>query len=149
MTPTRKSVLVAVDFSEFSLSALETAREYVEAPSELCVVHVLPELSAAAPGAAWGGLDDAKRRRATEEALKEYVPAGYDGVQFRVAIGNPAREVARCAGEIGADLLVVASHGRTGFKRAMMGSVAEIIVRHAPCDVLVVHGGGLDQAKQA
>lgn len=140
MAVSRNTVLVALDFSEFALSALEAARQYVATASDICAVHVLPELSAAAPGVTWSVLDDNKRRRTTETALKDYIPAGFEGIRLCVAIGNPAREVARCAREVGADLLVVASHGRTGFKRAMMGSVAENIVRHAPCDVLVVHG---------
>ncbi len=139
MAIVRKTVLVAVDFTDFAFAALEAARECVESPANLCLVHVLPELSAAAPGAIWGTLDDDKRRRVTEETIMGHVPPGYDGIRCCVVIGNPGRQIARRAKEISADLLVLASHGRTGFGRALMGSVAESIVRYAPCDVFVVH----------
>ena len=52
--------------------------------------------------------------------------------------GRPDFEVCHCAQEWKASLLVIGTHGRTGLQRVLMGSVAEHIVRHAPCPVLVV-----------
>ena len=52
-------------------------------------------------------------------------------------MGDPAGEVVRLAGEEGAELIVMGTHGRTGLTRLLMGSVAEAIVRRAPCPVLV------------
>ncbi|REK09868.1 MAG: universal stress protein [Planctomycetota bacterium] len=52
--------------------------------------------------------------------------------------GDPAAEIVRVAKQEGADLIVMATHGRTGLRRALMGSVAEIVVRDAPCPVLTL-----------
>lgn len=52
--------------------------------------------------------------------------------------GRPDYEICQCAREWHASLLVIGSHGRTGLQRVLMGSVAEHIVRHAPCPILVV-----------
>ena len=56
---------------------------------------------------------------------------------FHIRAGRPFDEICRVAGEIEADLIVLATHGRTGWERALMGSTAEKIVRHAPCPVFV------------
>ena len=52
-------------------------------------------------------------------------------------MGDPAGEICRIAAEEGAELIVLGTHGRTGILRLLMGSVAESILRHAPCPVLV------------
>ena len=55
--------------------------------------------------------------------------------EHRLVMGNPAEEIVRLADEEGADLIVMATHGRAGFKRLLMGSVAEEVVRRAKCPV--------------
>jgi nucleotide-binding universal stress UspA family protein len=62
-------------------------------------------------------------------------------------VGDPARLVGRVARESGYDLVVVGTHGRRGLRRAVMGSVAERIVREAPCAVLVAHDGAWRAAR--
>jgi nucleotide-binding universal stress UspA family protein len=52
--------------------------------------------------------------------------------------GDPAAEIVRFAGDAGIDLIVMGTHGRTGLERLLMGSVAEKVMREAPCSVLVV-----------
>ncbi|HJT35858.1 MAG TPA: universal stress protein [Pirellulales bacterium] len=59
-------------------------------------------------------------------------------VEHRLVLGTPPEEIIRVAAEIHADLIVMGTHGRTGLSRALMGSVAEEVVRKAPCSVLVV-----------
>jgi nucleotide-binding universal stress UspA family protein len=59
-------------------------------------------------------------------------------VDKRIELGDVAPTVCRIADDVGADVIVVGSHGRTGFGRLFLGSVSEHIVRHAPCPVLVV-----------
>jgi len=56
----------------------------------------------------------------------------------RLASGVPFDQITRTAEELGADLIIIATHGRTGLKRALLGSTAENVVRHATCPVLVV-----------
>ena len=55
----------------------------------------------------------------------------------RLTMGNPAGEIVRIAAEVGAEMIVLGTHGRTGMSRLLMGSVAEAVVRRAPCPVLV------------
>ena len=57
-------------------------------------------------------------------------------VEHRLETGNPVSEIVRVAQETRADLIVMGSHGRTGLARLLMGSVAEHVVREAPCAVL-------------
>jgi nucleotide-binding universal stress UspA family protein len=59
-------------------------------------------------------------------------------VEYRVAEGDPAAEIIRLAGELGASLIVMGTHGRTGLGRLLMGSVAETVLRRAPCAVLTL-----------
>jgi nucleotide-binding universal stress UspA family protein len=63
-----------------------------------------------------------------------------------IAHGDAATEIVRVAQERGVDLIVIASHGRTGLGRILFGSTAESIVRHAPCPVLVVKRRQRDEA---
>ncbi len=62
------------------------------------------------------------------------------GVTFTpiLAGGHPKQEILNVAAAQGADLIVVGAHGRSALERALLGSVSEHVVRHAPCDVLVV-----------
>jgi nucleotide-binding universal stress UspA family protein len=57
-------------------------------------------------------------------------------VEYRVAEGEPATEINRLASEVKANLIVMGTHGRTGLGRLLMGSVAEAVLRRAPCPVL-------------
>lgn len=59
-------------------------------------------------------------------------------IEYRVADGDPAEEVVSEARVLGADLIVMGTHGRTGLSRLLMGSVAEAVLRRAPCPVLTL-----------
>ncbi len=59
-------------------------------------------------------------------------------VEYRVGDGDPATQVIRVASQLKADLIVMGTHGRTGLGRLLMGSVAEAVLRRAPCPVLTV-----------
>jgi nucleotide-binding universal stress UspA family protein len=76
-----------------------------------------------------------------KEALRARIPAehqGSDRVETLVAHGAAAPEILRIAAEKAASLIVIATHGRTGLLRLALGSVAERVVREAPCPVLVI-----------
>ncbi len=60
------------------------------------------------------------------------------GVMEFILTGSPATEIAKAAKEWPADVIVIGSHGRGGVPRALLGSVAEGVMRHAPCPVLVI-----------
>jgi len=63
-------------------------------------------------------------------------------VDARMVVGDPRAALLDAAGSEHVDLVVVGSHGRTGIKRLLLGSVATHVVTHAPCSVLVVREGG-------
>lgn len=84
------------------------------------------------------------RRDYNEEALTQLhdlVPQSFQGVwEAHVTSGEPADAIVRSAIELKADLIVMATHGRTGLQHVLLGSVAEKVVRHASCPVLTVRG---------
>ncbi|HJN10820.1 MAG: universal stress protein [Pirellulaceae bacterium] len=145
----RQRILVPIDFSEQSRTALSVALEIAGSNGQdpkgravgdlIAVIHVLPDLSPAEPGKLWNTVSPAPRIEHATTALKDWLKQGdqeLDAVE--VCIGDPATEICRAASERGADLIVLPSHGRTGMKRLLIGSVAERVVRLAPCPVLVL-----------
>lgn len=136
----KKNVVVPVDFSDESFAALDQALEMVDDPSHLQVVHVLADLSANEPGIVWGVVDKASRIQHVMKTFAERLTdEKYTGVNIKVVLGDPGHEIAEFAQQIGADLIVMPSHGRTGLKRLLIGSVAERVVRLAHCPILIVH----------
>jgi len=132
-------IIVGVDFSEASRSALTQAAAWAQRLEKpLLAVHVLqppapmlPEAQIALPDPAWlQAMEDHAR-----EHLKVWV-ADIPGAQAEVKWGSPAEELVALADPD--SLLVVAQVGHTGIERLLFGSTAARVVKHAPCDVLVV-----------
>lgn len=118
-------ILFPTDFSETAEEALRVAAEYARRlGGRLHVLHVV------VPGADW--LAQPRVEQLTR-GIEPAVP-----VVTTVAYGLPASAIVRYAEEHAIDLIVVGTHGRTGISRALIGSVAERIVRTAPCPVLTV-----------
>ena len=135
----KKLVLVPLDFSELSYSAIAPAREFVGAETALMLIHVLTPLHPADPAAMWNTLDDEQRKQKVKEFLAQKLgEMGYKQVKIEVAIGDPSTEIIDYAQEISADLIVLPSHGRKGISRFLLGSVTERVVRLSPCPVLVL-----------
>jgi len=76
--------------------------------------------------------------RVTKQAGEHLAAPGRLSVEIALREGDPRTAIVDAADEWPADLIVVGSHGRTGFKRLMLGSVAQSVVAHAPCSVEVV-----------
>ncbi len=135
----RKKVLVPVDFSDHSNQAVDEALQMVASPADITVVHVLPELSPLEPGEMWSTITDESRREHVVKALGERFAAdAYSGLHFAARIGSPGHEITQFADEIGADTIVIPSKGHSGLAHLLLGSVAERVVRHAPCPVVVL-----------
>lgn len=135
----KKTVVVPVDFSDEAFAALDTALELVADASHLHVVYVLPVLEPAEPGVIWATVDEPSRARHAEQALRERLSeAKVQGVQVAIQFGDPGHEITEYAEQQKADLIVLPSHGRTGLKRLLIGSVAERVIRLAHCPVLVL-----------
>ena len=134
-----KPVVVPFDFSEHSELALKRALSLVEKAEQLHVLHVLPFLIPTEPGVVWATIDDAHRIQHALETLTEAIDKlSISGVELEVRLGDPGQIACDRAEELGAELIVVGSHGRTGLTRMLLGSVAERVVRLAHCQVLVV-----------
>ena len=134
-----KTVVVPVDFSNESLAAVGTALDFASSPSDVHVVHVIPELNLAEAGVIWQEIDDTARSQHAVEALRKELSAEeYAQVQIDVEVGDPGHRVADFAKRVGADLIVMPSHGRTGLSHMLLGSVAERVVRLSHCPVLVM-----------
>jgi len=133
------TVVVPVDFSEASFAAVDAALDLVTDAAHLRVINVQPVLEPAEPGVIWNTIDNESRSRHAEQALRERLAdAKYTGIHVDVAFGGAGHEIAEFAEKVGADLIVVPSHGRTGLSRMLIGSVAEMVVRLAHCPVLVI-----------
>ena len=137
-------VIGATDFSAASLPALRAATDVAGClEASLAFVHCLQvpptALCAAAnalfsPGDAASALSRANAERLLADASLTIAPAAE-----RIVIeGDAARSIIRLAEERGSGLVVVGARGRTGTARVLLGSVAELVVRHAPCSVLAV-----------
>lgn len=145
-------VLVPVDFSEFSIKAIQHAAEYAKLfGAELILHHVYqqplyPESM---------GFHDAPTRseeeiqRKIEETLASHLPefAKSGALQSRilVTVGTPYAEIVDAAEREGVGLIVMPTRGRGGLAQFLVGSTAERVVRKAPCPVLVLHGEDFDQ----
>jgi nucleotide-binding universal stress UspA family protein len=147
-------VIVAFDFSPSSEHALARAVEVaLRAPQH--VLHVI------------GVLDTGDRvlkpredttytaAESVQLEISKYVSAAFAGrpsaaeVRFFVhaRIGKPADEILALANEIGADLIFIGSHGKTGLERLMLGSVSERVVREAKCPVMIARPKGYTETK--
>ena len=130
----KKKILVPVDFSDQSLSALDTALEMVENPADVLVVHVLPEISDSEIAHMMPSIDKQARVRHAEQALRERLAdAKYQDVRLEIQFGDPGHKITEVSQREHAELIVLPSHGRTGLTRLLIGSVAERVVRLAHC----------------
>jgi len=137
-------VCCAVDLSEASrLALVESAEVARRFGAELTVVYVQQPVAPAAIDALAAPSNLAAQAAAELELALEAWCSEAEQIAGRpvrsaVLSGEPAREIVRYARDKGVDLVVLATHGRTGLRRVVLGSVAEHVVRHAPCTVLVV-----------
>jgi nucleotide-binding universal stress UspA family protein len=132
-----KKILFPTDFSHLSDAALEHATTLArETGATLLVLHVEEPPIAYGGGEMYYGIpdpDDHEMRRMLA-AIRPHDPAVH--VEHRMVTGDPADEIVKVADEEHVDLIVMGTHGRTGLRRMLMGSVAESVVRRANCPVL-------------
>ena len=137
-------ILVAVDFGDASLEALRQGRALAHAlGGELAGCHVLPgtgEMSGLFPERSLGlSKELADDEEAANRALVEHARdrLGLELGHIFIERGAAYAEIVRRAESWGADYIAIGSHGRTGLARVVLGSVAERVVNHAHCSVLV------------
>lgn len=138
-------ILCATDFSDTAEAAWEMACELARVHrADLVLVHVFTDLAlhayAEVPGPAVAQVWE-EQRQWVQQALGERIAAATaHGLTARAVLetGAAAPQIAETAGKEHADLVVIGTHGRTGLNRLIIGSVAERVVRIAPCPVLTV-----------
>ena len=141
------SILLPTDFSECANYALSYAASLARSASApIICLHVVEPV---VPTVGYTGLTEplplADLSEQLEESAERELPKIGGGeecsglqVEEVIAHGDAAAEIVRVARERNVDLIVIASHGRTGLGRILFGSTAESVVRHAHCPVLVV-----------
>ena len=140
-------VVVAYDFSPSAEEALMRAID-VAARAPQHVLHVVCALDPAS----YGRHVTAEAAESIQRQARERVAAGFAGritateVQFFIhaRIGNAADQILAVARDVGADLLFIGSHGKTGVERFLLGSVSERVVREAKCPVMVARHKGYE-----
>lgn len=158
-----QKIVVPIDYSVYSAPALQWGMSLAQKyGAQLLVLHVIPKAieevypegaSSISPMASYyDGMAPGSRpfiiqpiivdlqeqalnqlERFASEHRSEPIP-----VQVKVAVGKPAAEILRVVRREGADLVVMGTHGRTGLRHLLLGSVAEAITRHAPCPVFTL-----------
>lgn len=135
----RDIILVPVDFSEQSVNAISDAIELAGDDGKVRLLHVLPPLESISPGVMWGDISDQTREQHVREYANTFLAEhGFRNLVFDVRVGPPGHTIADYAEDSGTDLIVISSHGYHGMKRMLLGSVAEVVIRHANCPVLVL-----------
>ncbi len=147
-----KTILCAVDFSECSREALGRAVELAkEHRAELVVLHVceVPDLDGLLyiPGMLVQARDYAEEVVAAWSA--DAVAMGAPRVKGEVLVGVAWNQIVRYARENASDLILIGTSGRSGLPHALLGSVAERVIRNAPCSVMVVRPAGRERAAAA
>ena len=135
-------ILVPVDFSDHSQKALRYALGFAaQFGAEITLVHIVEQM--VYPGD-WmypplAATDfAAEKREQVIQKLRDLTRGTDIKAGHVVRLGRAWQEVAEIAKEKKSDLIILATHGYTGLKHVLLGSVAEKIVRHAPCPVLTV-----------
>ena len=147
-------ILIPFDFSENSLLALPFALDLAKRyEAELLLVHVVDPFYYVA---AYAGPDPvrgaeilrAEVRSAGNELIKLAEPLRQQGAKCRTLVkeGTAYIEIVNVARDEHVDMIVMATHGRTGVSRLLIGSVAEKVVRTSECPVLTVHGQATKKA---
>jgi nucleotide-binding universal stress UspA family protein len=140
-----KKILCPLDFSKHSHRALDIACELArDNQASLTLLHAyaipsypLPEGYVLASSETVAEILS-KTQQAMNEARARALASGVASVEVVMSEGAPFAEIVRAAREHKSDLIVIATHGRTGLKHALLGSVTEKVVRKAPCAVLTV-----------
>jgi nucleotide-binding universal stress UspA family protein len=139
-----RTILVPTDFSEGADAALAYAVElaaHLDATIHLLHSISVPVMGMPDIGVAYASLTMASATKAAQGELDDRVDRYRDRVTLappRLEIGDARDVIENVAKQIGADLVVMGTHGRRGVRRVLLGSVTESVVRSAPCPVLTI-----------
>ena len=142
----RQTIVVPVDFSSASAPAVRTAVELAGSPAGVHVVHVIPALNPVSPLGIFGDDDVEEKLQAKAMTYLEAWLSSQEieGVQANIQSGEAGNRIVEYADSQTADLIVIPSHGHSGLTRALLGSVAERVIRHANCPTLILRRDDAD-----
>lgn len=145
METTIKKVLVPIDFSDYSKSALKYAINFAKSfNAEMLLVYVVepiiypPDFSMGQIAMPSINIDWDTRAKEELEKLAKNEVGTVKAVKTIVKTGKPFVEIIETANEEDADLIIIATHGHSGVEHILFGSTAEKVVRKAPCPVLTL-----------
>jgi nucleotide-binding universal stress UspA family protein len=139
--PAFRQIMLATDMGPASAAATDEAFRLAGAlGARLLAVSVIDPRTLQLPGGRFRSRVDQERGRLEEAAAELVLRGRRDQVatSFLIWEGDPAESIVDAAKSEGADIIVVGSHGRAALGRALIGSVSDQVVRHAPCPVMVV-----------
>lgn len=156
MTTSLRTILIALDATDEAEEVLEGATALdPRGATDFHVITVIPPLLGGVSGmdgatfaASWPlrDMEETVAQETTKNIRERAAAFGITPDRVATRIGRPATEIRAHAEKIGADLIVIGSHGRHGIPGLMLGSTANGVLHDAPCDVLTVRVGTDDDA---
>lgn len=143
-----RRILSAIDFDDNSLAALDIAAQIArDNGGTVLLLHVVPMIVPATGMPVYVDIYKGQEEAAREK-LKEIASMRLRGVKHELLthMGEPAGSILSTARRDAADLIVMATHGRRGLSRVLLGSIAEMVLRNAPCPVLCVRRSAADKS---
>ena len=142
---TYQKILVAIDLSNESNKVIKRAKKLAGGDcGKLHLVHVVEPIAAAYPIDAYAINISKMQEEAMQIAKDRLADIGkecaIDAAQQHIVVGSAATEIRSLAQELSADLIVIGSHGRSGWK-LLLGSTANKVLHGSECDILTVHVG--------
>ncbi len=145
MKLTIKKILVPIDFSDYSKSALKYSQEFSKYfDAEIILIYVIepmiypPDFSMGQIAIPSIDIELDKRAKEELEKLKHNEISPDVKSQIVIKTGKPFVEIIQTASELDVDLIIIATHGHTGVEHILFGSTTEKVVRKAPCPVLTL-----------
>ncbi len=136
-----KKILCPIDFDENSIAALDAAAEMArQFDATVEVLHIVPIIVQAGGTPIYIDVYTAQEEEA-QAKLRELAKTHLTGVKYelKTSVAQPSVAILHAQKTLGADVIVMSTHGRRGLSHLFLGSVAERVVREAQCPVLTVH----------
>ena len=135
-----QNILIPTDFSGAAEQAVQHALTLAaREQAQILLLHVLPGMEVPGP--------EDRRQATAEQWLQDLARQASVPVHTLVVWGDPAAEICRVAQERQSDLIAISTHGRTGRGLEVIGSVADAVVRRAPCAVLLLRAALFEAAE--
>jgi nucleotide-binding universal stress UspA family protein len=141
-----KKILFPVDFTENSKKVLPYVKQFAKTfGAHITLLHVVrgpDEFSGFELGSAWWSSFETEVMEGSRTAMERFITDNLSDckdVDYMILMGDIVEEINKFVAEKGVDLIIMGTHGRKGLEKAVFGSVAEGVVKHAGCPVLTIN----------